>query len=97
MTLGVTQLNLTCVITSDKVVQVMQYMASSLDDQSGDPSMVSIPPVKNYHTNTTLFVDQDDQFIDIIVSQRGEGRYAHQLYCFGKRLELLQCNKKHHF
>ena len=67
-----TRVDLTCVITSDKVVQVMQYMASSEGDQYGDPSVVVIPPVRNYHNDITLFVDRDDQFIDITISQNGK-------------------------
>ncbi|XP_041452563.1 uncharacterized protein LOC121405705 isoform X2 [Lytechinus variegatus] len=64
-----------CSIISDKPVQVMQYMASSTTSKYGDPSMTLVPPVQDYHGNTTFrFNNTGDilQYVDIITSERGK-------------------------
>nr|XP_054775208.1 uncharacterized protein LOC129283398 [Lytechinus pictus] len=64
-----------CIIISDRPVQVMQYMASSNNDEYGDPSMMLVPPLQDYHGNTTFrFNNTGDilQYVDFITSKRGK-------------------------
>ncbi|XP_063970824.1 uncharacterized protein LOC135157813 [Lytechinus pictus] len=67
--------SLVCLIISDKPVQVMQYMASSTKEEYGDPSMTLVPPVQDYHGNTTFRCNNTGdilQYVDIITSERGK-------------------------
>ena len=64
-----------CTIVADKPIQVIQYMRSSLETESGDPSMVVIPPVSGLRSSTILLIPDTGNTLsshaDIIFSQSG--------------------------
>ena len=63
--------NSLCIITTDHPVQVIQYMASSEENQPGDASMLVIPPVDDFHSNVTFVVTIDGSHVDITTSGDG--------------------------
>ncbi|XP_071478188.1 uncharacterized protein [Diadema antillarum] len=69
-----------CVVVANKPIQVVQYMHGSALIMPGDPSMILIAPVENYHGNITLHIKDNtlrgetlekltSQHVDIITEQ----------------------------
>ncbi|XP_072165139.1 uncharacterized protein [Diadema setosum] len=62
-----------CVVVANKPIQVVQYMHGSDLHQPGDPSMILIAPVEDYHGNITLHIEDNtshtSQHVDIVTEQ----------------------------
>ena len=71
-TFGAEDESLLCIIQANQPVQVVQYMSSSTSGEPGDPSMVIVPAVRNFHSNTSFGVTVEGTHMDIISSVGGK-------------------------
>ena len=71
----VTSTDQMCVVVGDKPIQVVQYMSSSLNYQHGDPSMLLIPPLQDFHGNTSVVTEPADYLsahADVVTYEQGK-------------------------